>query len=641
MATVRESGMMHLNKFFKSNKPPVHIDTPNWDANELMAFFLTTGLILGAILNYIVEYLDRGKDLFSVLVFSFCLILLAIITRLIVNLKLQERFTTHILALTCFFIIPFITFKFEGIGGGSIWPVCFLFITGSLIFKNRTMFIYISLSAIITQIIMWKSVPEITIMVSSASYIARLGLIFIVILIGYVVNKMYLNKLQENHDHINTIEQLAYYDHLTGLPNRLLFADRLQQAILQTKNTDKILAVLFLDLDAFKMINDTMGHDLGDQLLKELSVRLRDVLYPTDMVSRFGGDEFIVLANNLTNPDEVKLIAEKILGVFKKPFKLNNHESYVTASIGIALYPIDGEDKDVLIKNADLAMYKAKAKGRNQYEICTALMKITMAKNVELYNSLHLAIERNELLLYYQPQVSYHSGTIIGVEALLRWNHPQLGMVAPGKFIPIAEQTGLISAIGEWVLRNACQQNKLWQDAGLPCIRMALNLSIHQFYNPQIVNQVSTILNETGLSPEYLELEITETIAMQETGYIIEVLQAFQALGITISIDDFGTEYSSLSYLKHLPVDRIKIAIPFVQGIGVSDKDEAITIAIIHLARNLGLNVIAEGVENKAQLVFLTRRMCTEIQGFYFYKPMPANEIEALLRNNPVISACD
>ena len=272
---------------------------------------------------------------------------------------------------------------------------------------------------------------------------------------------------------------------------------------------------------------------------------------------------------------------------------------------------------------------------------CTATHEISMAKTLELYNSLHLALERNELLLYYQPQVCYQSGKIIGVEALLRWNHPQLGMVAPGKFIPIAEQTGLISAIGDWVLLKACQQNKMWQDAGLPCIRMALNLSIHQFHNHQLVNRVSAILKETGLNPKYLELEITETIAMQETGYIIEVLQAFQALGITISIDDFGTEYSSLNYLKHLPVDRIKIAIPFVQGIGVSDKDEAITIAIIHLARNLGLNVIAEGVENKAQLVFLTRRMCNEIQGFYYYKPMPADEIEALLRNNTIIAAHD
>lgn len=631
---------MHLNKRNKKNIPTINSDTFNWNANELMAFFLNTGLILGAILNFIVEYMDRRKDLLEVLIFSLCLLFLGFMSKLIVSLKLQEKITTHLLALMCFFIIPFITFKFEHIGGGSVWPVCFLFITGSLIFKNRTMFIYICLSSILTQIIMWTNVPEITIVVSSASYIARAGLIFIIILIGYVVNKMYLNKLQENNAHINTIEQLAYYDHLTGLPNRLLFSDKLEQAILKTKNTDKILAVLFLDLDDFKMINDTMGHDLGDQLLIDLAKRLLDVLYPTDMVSRFGGDEFIVLANNLTNPDEVKLIAERILGVFEKPFKLNNLEIHVTASIGIALYPIDGEDKEILIKNADLAMYKAKSKGRNQYEICTALMKITMAKNVEMYNSLHLAIERNELVLYYQPQVSYHSGKIIGVEALLRWNHPQLGMVAPGKFIPLAEQTGLISSIGDWVIRNACQQNKLWQDAGLPCIRMALNLSIHQF-NTQIVNQVSTILEETGLNPEYLELEITETIAMQETGYIIEVLQAFQALGITISIDDFGTEYSSLNYLKHLPVDRIKIAIPFVQGIGVSDKDEAITIAIIHLARNLGLKVIAEGVENKAQLIFLTRRMCNEIQGFYFYKPMPANEIEALLRNNPIVAARD
>ncbi len=627
---------MTLNKVIKETIQTINSDTLSWDANKLMAFFLNIGLTMGAILNFIVEYLYKGNNLFSVLAFSFCLIFLGFTAKWVVCFKLSEKLTTHLLALICFFVIPFIVINFQGIGGGSIWPVCFLFITGSLIFINRTLFVYISLSAILTQIIIWIKVPQITVVFNSSSYITRIGLIIIIIFIGYVVNRMYLNILQENLVQINTIEQLAYYDHLTGLANRLLFADQLDQAILQAKISDKILAVLFLDLDAFKIINDTMGHALGDQLLIDLSKRLLDVLNTTGTVSRFGGDEFIIFVNNLTNSDDVSRIAEKILDVFNKPFLLNDYESFITASIGIALYPIDGENKELLIKNADLAMYKAKAKGRNQYEICTPLMKTIMAENVEIFNSLHRALERNELLLYYQPQVSQQSGQIIGVEALLRWNHPELGLVTPDKFIPIAERTGLITSIGDWVLRNACKQNKLWQDAGLPCIRMALNLSIHQFHNPQIVNQVSAILKETGLHPDYLELEITETIAMQETDHIIDVLKSFQKMGITISIDDFGTEYSSLNYLKHLPVDRIKIAIPFVQGIGVSDKDEAITIAIIHLAKNLGLDVIAEGVENKQQLNFLTHHLCHQIQGFYYYKPKPAHEIEALLRNIPV-----
>jgi len=630
---------MPLNKIIKETIPTTNSDTINWDANKLMAFFVTTGLTMGAILNFIAEYIYKGNDLYPVVAFSLCLIFLGFTAKWVVNFKLSEKLTTHILAFICFLVIPFIVIRFQDIGGGSIWPVCFLFITGSLIFINRTLFIYISLSAILTQIIIWINVPQITVEINSSSYIIRIGLLIILIFIGYVVNRMYLNILRENLIQINTIEQLAYYDHLTGLPNRLLFAEKLDQAILHAKVSGKLLAVFFLDLDDFKIINDTLGHDWGDQLLIDISKRLLEVPCITDTASRFGGDEFIILVNNFTDPDDISRIAEIILNIFNEPFKLNDHACIVTASIGIALYPIDGENKDLLIKNADLAMYKAKAKGRNQYEICTPLMKIMMAENAEIYNSLHRALERNELLLYYQPQVNRRSETITGVEALLRWNHPELGLIRPEKFIAIAEQTGLITSIGDWVLRNACIQNKLWQDAGLPSIRMALNLSIHQFYHPQIVKQVAAILKETGLHPDYLELEITETIAMHETGYIIEVLKSFQKLGITISIDDFGIQYSSLNYLKQLPIDRIKIAMPFVQGIGVSHKDEVIMISIIHLARNLGLKIIAEGVENKQQLDFLTNHKCYEIQGFYYYEPMPANEIEALLRNTPCFSS--
>jgi len=448
-----------------------------------------------------------------------------------------------------------------------------------------------------------------------------------------VVNKIYVSKLAENLVYINTIEQLAYYDHLTGLPNRLMFASQLDQAIRRASTEGSLMAVLFLDLDAFKIINDTMGHEVGDQLLIELSNRLLDTLYISDTVCRYGGDEFIILVNHLHSPGDVHRIAEKILEVFSDPFILNEHASYITASLGISIFPDDGDNIDQLIRNADMAMYKAKAKGRNQYEICTPLMKITMAENAEIFNNLHHALEHDELLLYYQPQISCQTGKIIGVEALLRWNHPELGLITPERFVPIAERTGLINSIGDWVLRKACEQNKRWQEAGLPPIRMALNLSIQQLYNPWIIIKVSGILKELELDPRYLELEVTETIAMQDTEYTVEVLKSFQKLGLTISIDDFGTEYSSLKYLKYLPVDRIKIAIPFIQGIGVDPKDEAITTAIIHLADSMGLNIIAEGVENKAQLDFLIRNKCDEIQGFYYYKPMPAHEIEALLKS--------
>ena len=437
------------------------------------------------------------------------------------------------------------------------------------------------------------------------------------------------------------ISHLAYHDHLTGLPNRLLFTDRLRQGIFLTRRLEKPLGVIFVDLDGFKMINDTMGHDQGDELLKEVANRLVASVHKNDIVSRVGGDEFIIMVQNFTDSDDITKITSKIIDGFKKQFKLNDQDFYVTASLGVALYPMDGEDVDTLIKNADIAMYKAKENGKNQYALCTPLMKAKVMENMTLTNSLYSALERKELMLYYQPQVSSASGKIIGLEALLRWNHPELGFVPPSKFIPIAEQTGLIMPIGDWVLKTACKQNKAWQDAGLPHLRMAVNLSVSQFQNANIVKQVEEILMETGLSSEYLELEITESIAMNEVNGVIETLNAFKKLGITISIDDFGTEYSSLSRLKQMPIDKIKIAMPFVQGIDVSDKDEAITKAIIVLAKNLGLQTIAEGVETKHQLSFLNQRMCDEIQGFYYYEPLPAQEIETILRTDGILKITD
>lgn len=430
------------------------------------------------------------------------------------------------------------------------------------------------------------------------------------------------------------IEYLAYHDHLTGLANRLLFIDQLKHAMSLSKRMAKMLAIMFLDLDGFKLINDSMGHAAGDQLLKEVSKRLINTMRKSDLVARIGGDEFIIMIENEEDIDTIKLVAEKILNCFRQPFRLNNTDCFITTSIGVAVYPPDGEDAEKLVKNADIAMYKAKEKGRNQYILCTPVMKTNVIETMTLNNMLYSAIDRKELELHYQPQVCSITNKIIGLEALLRWNHPIYGMVPPGKFIPLAEHNGLIISIGEWVLRTACRQNKVWQDAGLASLRVAVNLSIRQFQNPNINNQVNKILKETGLDPRYLELEITESMLMKDMEYVIHTLNCFKDAGISISIDDFGTEYSSLSYLKTLPIDKIKIAMPFVQGINVSDKDEAITKAIIVLARSLGLNVIAEGVETETQLSFLSRSMCNEIQGYYFYKPMPAHALEELLKSS-------
>lgn len=428
------------------------------------------------------------------------------------------------------------------------------------------------------------------------------------------------------------IRKLAFYDFLTGLPNRRMFHDRLERAILVAARNGKPLVVLFLDLDSFKIVNDTMGHAQGDELLKEVAKRLKDSLRKSDTVARIGGDEFFVIIRNIGDKHAVEAYLEKIISQFRLPFRFNNFELYITPSIGVVVYPTDGENVETLIKNADVAMYKAKERGGNTFEFCTPLLKNSVIESMKLVNYLYRALERNELELYYQPQISAKSGKIIGMEALIRWNHPEFGLLSPGSFIPITERTGLIVPIGEWVLRTACSQNKAWQDEGLAKVPVAVNLSVNQFQNIKIVEQITAILNETGLPPEYLELEITESIFVKEIDYVIETLRQLKSLGVSVAIDDFGTKYSSLVYLKQLPIDRIKIAMCFVHGIKISEKDEAIINAIIVLARTLGLRVIAEGVETGRQLEYLCGQMCDEIQGYYFYKPVPGSEMGEILR---------
>ena len=435
------------------------------------------------------------------------------------------------------------------------------------------------------------------------------------------------------------IEYMAYYDHLTGLPNRTLFSDRLSQAIYLSKRNEKYIGVIFIDLDSFKMVNDTIGHNAGDTVLKEVSRSLEQRLRKTDTVARFGGDEFLVLVNNLTNNDDIIKVVENLIEVFEHPFNVNGQEFYITCSAGVSVYPFDGEDAETLVKNADIAMYLAKSRGKNQYALCTEDIKEEVKQNIKLSNCLYRVQERDELILYYQPQVKLNTGQIIGLEALLRWNHPEMGMIPPSSFIPLAETNGTINSIGEWVLKTAARQNRIWQDKGYPHLRMAVNLSIVQFNNPRLVANVERILQETGLNPKYLELEVTESVATKESANIVDTLNRLKQLGVSISIDDFGTEYSSLNRLKELPIDRIKIDMQFVQGIEGNEKDQAITKVIINLAKSLGLEVLAEGVETAPQLEFLNQRMCDEVQGYYYYKPMPAEEIEKLL--NPCHSAGD
>ena len=447
--------------------------------------------------------------------------------------------------------------------------------------------------------------------------------------------KKAIEKLQDEVlEHEKTQEQIkyiAYHDTLTGLPNRNLLNELLVHSITLAERNNKCMAVLFLDIDGFKMINDCKGHGMGDQILQEVAERLLKTLRKSDVIARHGGDEFIVIIEELDNCSGVELIANKIINCFQEPFHLENQDYFLTTSVGVAVYPADGQTPDMLIKNADIAMYKAKENGKNQYLFCTPVMKDVANETMELSTNLYRTIEKNELELYYQPQLSCHNNQIMGVEALIRWRHPVMGLISPAKFIPIAEKTGLILPIGEWVLRTACQQNKKWQEQGLPKIRMGVNLSLRQFHNNDLLNLVEAVLKETKLAPQYLELEITETIAMKEKSYIINTLNAFRQIGVSIAIDDFGTEYSSLSYLKHLPVDRLKVAMQFIRGIGIDHKDEALAKGIIVLAKSIGMNVIAEGVETKEQLEFLKNHNCDEIQGYYFFKPLAEAEMTKLL----------
>lgn len=428
------------------------------------------------------------------------------------------------------------------------------------------------------------------------------------------------------------IEFMAYYDYLTVLPNRFLFKDRIQQALNIAKRNGTQLGVMFIDLDNFKVVNDTIGHKGGDFLIKEVAQKLQEKVRKTDTVARFGGDEFMIMLTDIKDEDDVPTIADKIMEMFSQSFKIQEQYFLITASAGISLYPIDGEDAETLVKNADTAMYKAKDKGKNQFVLCTTDMKEEVETNAKLLNDLQHALVRDEFKVYYQPQMDIENEKINGVEALIRWFHPDKGMISPGVFISLAEQNGLITTIGEWVLRTACFQNKKWQDMGLGRLRMAVNLSGIQLLDPKISERVDNILEETGLEAKYLELEITEGTAIKKSTHIEEALSRFKELGVAIAIDDFGTEYSSLSRLKMLPIDRIKIDMQFTQGIESNKKDRAITTIIINLAKSLGLDVLAEGVETIGQGDFLKQKLCDEVQGFYYHKPMPAEEIEKLLR---------
>jgi diguanylate cyclase (GGDEF)-like protein/PAS domain S-box-containing protein len=420
------------------------------------------------------------------------------------------------------------------------------------------------------------------------------------------------------------IEFHAYHDVLTHLPNRKLFTDRLSQNLTHARRSGKSLAVMFVDLDHFKSINDTLGHTAGDELLLEMARRLRDCVREDDTVARLGGDEFTIILSELRHPEDAVKVAEKIIAAVQKPMSIGGMPIDVSASIGIALYPVDGNDPESLLRNADSAMYRAKESGRNTYQLCTDEMKGRALQRLSLETKLRRALQEEQLVLHYQPQISLTDGKVIGAEALLRWNDPERGWVFPGAFIPVAEESRLILPIGEWVLRTACAQMREWRDRGLDLPRLSINLSPRQFQQQDLVENVRRVLEETKLDAKALEIEITEGTAMANAEATIETLHALRELGCSISIDDFGTGYSSLSYLKRFPITCVKVDGAFVRDLTRNEGDAAIVSAVIAIARSLKLRVIAEGVENEEQLTFLRKRRCDAAQGYYFSRPVEA-----------------
>jgi diguanylate cyclase (GGDEF)-like protein len=457
-------------------------------------------------------------------------------------------------------------------------------------------------------------------------------------LLGAIASRLQkYNSVKEHYyDEIKAVgakfEYLANHDELTQLPNRVLFHQSLNQSVLHAKINNQSLALLFLDMDNFNIINNTLGTDIGDQLFKAIAERLKRYASPCDMVARMQGDEFALIISDIKDSISLKQETQKILDLLSRPYNLYGHEVFITSSIGITIFPDDHKEAEGLIKNAELAMYYAKNNGRNSYKLFSPDLNVQSSEYMALANSLHRAIDRHEIRFFYQPLVDIKSGKIVGAEALARWQHPDLGLILPNKFIPVAEQTGLILRLSELMLWSVCEQMKLWNEAGVEYGFVSVNLS-GQHFRPDnnLTEVIGKILQDTGVRADHLELELTESIIMQNANFTVQVLSQLQALGVRVAIDDFGTGYSSLSYLKHFPVNTLKIDRCFIQDVTSDRHDATISIAIIDLAHSLSLNVIAEGVETAEQLQFLREHGCDQVQGYLFSPPLPAPEFERML----------
>ena len=467
--------------------------------------------------------------------------------------------------------------------------------------------------------------------------LGAMGLVYLVVqLLLMRYRRLLQEKERERAAQEERIRHQAYHDALTGLPNRASFTEHLEEAMRRAKRASWPLAVLFLDLDLFKRVNDSLGHDAGDRLLRVVAERIRRAVREADILFRMGGDEFTVLLEDVRGPEEAAMVASRMLEAIAEPVQLQHHEISVSASIGIALYPRDDTVGERLLKSADTAMYRAKELGRNRYAFFAREMNERVESQMLIEAALRRALRNEEFVLHFQPRVSL-SGRATGAEALLRWQHPEWGLVEPARFVPLLEETGLVVPVGAWVIREACRHAKSWQDAGLPPLRVSVNLSSRQFRSEGLFEVVSEALRSSGLAPQLLELELTESLLVENVEHAMGVMGRLKAIGTAISIDDFGTGYSSLGYLKRFPIDSLKIDKSFVRDIATSPKDAAIVKAISALARSLGIGLIAEGVEEAWQVEFLRGRHCTEMQGYLFSRPLPADQVVEALRRSYVL----
>jgi diguanylate cyclase (GGDEF)-like protein/PAS domain S-box-containing protein len=442
----------------------------------------------------------------------------------------------------------------------------------------------------------------------------------------------FVTDLSERKAAEENMHYLTHYDALTGLPNRILLRDRLRQTLARADRHHQPLWVVSVDLDRFKFVNGTLGHESGDVLLKTIAERMEAAIRDVDTLARLGSDEFVLILTEDFEEHMGVAVIQRIMAAVAKPLRINGREFFMTCSIGLAVHPSDGEDAETLLKHAAVAMDRAKERGRNNFQFYTPAMNTRALERLRLEGDLRNAVERDEFVLHYQPQVDLRTGRIVGMEALIRWKHPELGMVPPARFIGLAEETGLIVTMGSWVMRTACAQNKAWQEAGLGHLPVAVNVSALQFGQADFVQSIATVLEQTGLAPQYLEIEVTESLFMTEANHAIGILHELKALGVKLSIDDFGTGYSSLSYLKRFPIDVLKIDQSFVRDLTDHRDDAAIVVSIISLAHSLRLTVIAEGVESKEQVAYLQQQGCDQMQGYFFSRPVPAEELKQMLR---------